>query len=343
MDYTASQETQQLVDTLEQEFALDSDALGGNNRRLRLESVYTRFTGISGQPLTESHFGRTIMNDYGRPFSEGFNNVTGFSGWASSGRFAVYVRGEYQHSPVDPRSLTGSAATLSHSRRWSACAAGTVTPAVNHVQLLDAYVSMNLENWQLSFGKQSLLWGPSEGGPMMFSDNALPVTMFRISRVSPVRLPWILGLMGPLRGEFIVGRLSGHEFVFGASTGLIGQWGRALSNQPFIDGLKLSFKPTPNFEFGVDYTTVVGGPGQPFTFHKFLQSMFSLGNGPFGSHSDPGDRRSGVDFTYKIPKMRRWLALYGEAFTEDEFSPLAYPGKSAFQGGIYMPQYTGPP
>jgi hypothetical protein len=343
LDYTASQETQQLVDTLEKEFASDSDALGGNNRRLRVESVYARFTGISGQPLTESHFGRTIMNDYGRPFSEGFNNVTGISGWASSGRFAVYVRGEYQHSPSIPALSQEARQLIPILDGGAPVPPATVTPAVNHVQLLDAYVSMNLENWQLSFGKQSLLWGPSEGGPMMFSDNALPVTMFRISRVSPLRLPWILSLMGPLRGEFIVGRLSGHEFVFGASTGLIGQWGRALSNQPFVDGLKLSFKPTPNFEFGVDYTTVVSGPGQPFTFHKFLQSMFSLGNGPFGSHSDPGDRRSGVDFTYKIPKMRRWLAVYGEAFTEDEFSPLAYPGKSAFQGGIYMPQIPGLP
>ena len=343
LDYTASRETQQLVDTLEQEFAPDSEALAGNNRRLRLESVYTRFTGISGRPLTESHFGRTIMDDYGRPFSEGFSNVTGFSGWASAGRFAAYLRGEYQHSPSIPALSQEARQLIPILDGGAPVPPAVATASVNHVRLLDAYVSMNLENWQLSFGKQSLWWGPGEGGPMMFSDNAVPITMFRIDRVSPVRLPWILGLMGPLRGEFFVGRLSGHEFVIGASTGLIGQWGRALNDQPFIDGLKLSFKPTPNFEFGVDYTTVVGGPGTPFTFHKFIQSMFSLGNGPFGSHSDPGDRRSGVNFSYKIPKMRRWVALYGDAFTEDEFSPLAYPGKSAFQGGIYMPQIPGIP
>jgi len=343
LDYTASRETQQLVDALEQEFAPDSEALAGNNRRLRLESVYTRFTGISGRPLTESHFGRTIMDDYGRPFSEGFSNVTGFSGWASAGRFAAYLRGEYQHSPSIPALSQEARQLIPILDGGAPVPPAVATASVNHVRLLDAYVSMNLENWQLSFGKQSLWWGPGEGGPMMFSDNAVPITMFRIDRVSPVRLPWILGLMGPLRGEFFVGRLSGHEFVIGASTGLIGQWGRALNDQPFIDGLKLSFKPTPNFEFGVDYTTVVGGPGTPFTFHKFIQSMFSLGNGPYGSHSDPGDRRSGVNFSYKIPKMRRWVALYGDAFTEDEFSPLAYPGKSAFQGGIYMPQIPGIP
>jgi hypothetical protein len=144
--------------------------------------------------------------------------------------------------------------------------------------------------------------------------------------------------MGPLRAEFILGQLSGHEFVYGASTGLIGQWGQYLNPQPFIDGVKLNFKPTPNFEFGVDVTTVVGGPGQPFTTHQFLKSMFSFGNGPYGSTSDPGDRRSGVDFSYKIPELRNWLTFYGDAFTEDEYSPLGYPRKSAFQGGIYLPR-----
>src|SRR6266571_5321373 len=54
-------------------------------------------------PLSDGyHFGQTILNDYGRPFAEGVNNVTGFSGWASEGRLVVYVRGEYQHAPSSP-------------------------------------------------------------------------------------------------------------------------------------------------------------------------------------------------------------------------------------------------
>jgi hypothetical protein len=144
-----------------------------------------------------------------------------------------------------------------------------------------------------------------------------------------------------MRWEFILGRLSGHDFVFGSSTGLIGQWGHALNDQPFIVGQKLNFKPTRNFEFGVDYTRVTGGPGQPFTTHQFLQSMFSLGNGDPGTSSDPGDIRSGVDFHYKIPGLRNWLTFYGDAFTEDEFSPLGYPRKAAFEGGLYLPRIPG--
>jgi len=211
--------------------------------------------------------------------------------------------------------------------------------------LLDAYVGLNFENWQISFGKQSLWWSPSQGGPLMFSDNAEPLNMFRINRVSPFKLPSVLGWLGPIRLEWFLGQFDGHQFVFQTDTGIVGQFGRSLDRQPFLQGQKIGLKPTPNFEFSVSSTTVfAGGPGA-LTWHTLLRS-YSLGNGPTtlqGGPGDPGDRRSGVDFSYRIPGMRNWLTFYGDAFTEDEFSPLGYPRKSAIRGGIYMPRIPGIP
>ncbi|PYT86441.1 MAG: capsule assembly Wzi family protein, partial [Acidobacteria bacterium] len=205
------------------------------------------------------------------------------------------------------------------------------------------YVGLNFANWQVSFGKQSLWWSPTQGGPLMFSDNADPVNMFRISRVSPFKLPWILGWLGPMRLEWFLGQLDGHQFVFQTDTGIVGQFGRPLDRQPFLQGQKISLKPTRNFEFSVSSTTVfAGGPGA-LTWHTFLRS-YSLGNTLHGGDvGDPGDRRSGVDFSYRIPGMRNWLTFYGDAFTEDEFSPLGYPRKSAIRGGVYMPRIPGFP
>ncbi|MGB2676259.1 MAG: capsule assembly Wzi family protein [Candidatus Acidiferrum sp.] len=346
-DATAQQGAQQLLGTLEREFTPELESLGtGTNRQLRAESMYTRFTGTSGQPLNDNfHFGQTIANDFGRPLAEGFSNVAGFSGWAADGRLVVYVRGEYQYAPSSPALPLAARQLIASSDANFAVSLplppDTPIAVVNHFQFLDTYVAMHLENWQLSFGKQSLWWGASESGPMMFTDNAAPVTMFRIDRVSPFKLPWIFGILGPMRFEFFLGRLSGHEFIYGVNTGLVGKWGQVLDDQPFIDGVKLNFKPTRNFEFGVDYTRVTAGTGQPFTTHQFLQSLFSFGNGLPGSSSDPGDIRSGVDFQYKIPGLRNWLTFYGDAFTEDEFSPLGYPRKAAFEGGLYLPRIPG--
>jgi hypothetical protein len=123
------------------------------------------------------------------------------------------------------------------------------------------------------------------------------------------------------------------------ASGLIGQFGRVLDPQPYIHGLKLTFKPTPNLEVGFSRTTIFAGPGVPFTWHTFWKSMVGSGNGPPGSSSDPGDRRSGLDFTYRIPGLRKWITFYADGFTDDQFSPIAYWDRSAWQAGIYIPQF----
>ncbi len=335
-----------LIRSLEQEFANDLRLLGGaRNRSLELESVYTRITGISGQPLTDGyHFGQTIINDYGRPYGEGFNNVTGISGWVSSGPFTAYLRGEYQHAPASSELPLAARQFISNVGDGLPLPPPILSPSADRFRAIDAYVAMNLENWQISFGKQSLWWGPDEGGPMMFSNNAAPVTMLRISRVSPIKLPSIFGLMGPIRTEFFVGRLSGQKFVYGAPTGLIGNWNQALSDQPMIHGEKISFKPTPNLEFGFSFTTLFAGQGVPLTMKTFLRAMFSTSNGTPGCFEysnvcprlDPGDRRSGFDMTYRLPLLRNWATFYTDSFSDDEISPVAYFDRSANSSGLYF-------
>jgi hypothetical protein len=62
--------------------------------------VYSRYTNISGKPLNDSyHFGQTISNDFGRPYNQGGNLITGATASGVSGRFFFYVRGEYEHAP----------------------------------------------------------------------------------------------------------------------------------------------------------------------------------------------------------------------------------------------------
>jgi hypothetical protein len=157
--------------------------------------------------------------------------------------------------------------------------------------------------------------------------------MLRLNRVSPFRLPWILGYLGDLRLDFFLGQLSGQEFINNGALGqqAQGQYGQSLSRQPFLSGGRISFKFTQNFEFSMSKTTLYGGPGNPLTPTTLLKSNL-------GTHinAEPlGDGRSVVDFSYRIPKLRNWLTLYGEGFSEDEVSPLNTAGKSVWQGGLY--------
>jgi len=210
---SGAEKTYQLLET---EFRDELDGKGGDGRfRGRAESVYVRVTAISGEPLTDgNHFGQTLVNDFGRPYQEGFNSVDGFSAWTTAGRWVSYVRAEYQHSPSAPALPDGSRQFIASVDNIPGVPPATPISSVNRVRLLDAYVGMNFENWQVSFGKQSLWWGPIEGGPLMFSDNAEPVNMFRINRVSPFKLPSVLGWLGPIRLEWFLGEFRGHEFVY---------------------------------------------------------------------------------------------------------------------------------
>jgi hypothetical protein len=341
-------EAEKIYSPLESEFRAELESGGYDRPRAQVESVYARVTNISGQPLTDgNHFGQTIVNDFGRPYQEGFNSVEGVSAWTTSGHWAGYVRAEYQHAPSAPAESLPVRQFIASTDGLPGVPPATQFAAVNQVQLLDAYAGLTFDNWQISFGRQSLWWSPMQSGPLMFSDNAEPINMFRVNRVSPFKLPSILGWLGPIRMEMFVGQLTGHEFVNDDSAPhgqqLVGQFGVPLGRQPLLHGEKFSFKPTPNFEFSVNETTVFAGGPTPLTWHNLIAGYTGFVPPAVGDLGDITDPRSGVDFSYRVPGLRRWLTFYGDAFTEDEYSPLGYPRKSAIEGGIYIPQIPGIP
>jgi len=319
-------EAVRLYRALGQEFAPEIGLWeGGRNQGAQVESIYTRFTGISGTPLTDGyHFGQTITNDFGRPYGEGLNTITGFSSRAEAGPLAFYVRGEYQHAAAPPAVTPNVQAAIAANDQIPLVPAATPT-TTNRFQLLDSYLSFGFSGFQISAGRQSMWWGPGQGGPLLFSDNALPVEMVRISRAVPIRLPSIFSLMGPMRSEFFFGKLEGHHFPA----------------RPFIHGQKISFKPTPNLEFGFSRAVIFAGIPQPLTWGTFLNSFFATTSGNPDPRNKPGDKRAGFDFSYHIPGLRKWLVLYSDSLADDDPSPLANPRRAAMSPGIYMPQIPG--
>src|SRR6202045_2590562 len=103
-----------LYQALRRELGSDPSSAGVLHPCSSLESTYLRLGGIAGTPLRDSfHLGQSIINDYGRPYQEGFNPISGFSTRSVAGRFALYFRGEYQHAPGAPGYSQSLANTLS--------------------------------------------------------------------------------------------------------------------------------------------------------------------------------------------------------------------------------------
>ena len=341
VDESNPDEPWHLYQALAREFAPE---LNGQERDgAVLDSVYAGVTGISGTPLTDDyHFGRTIVNNHGRPFEHGANGQMGFTSSTSSGPLGFYVRGEFEHAPSSP-GFTQAQQNAINAADLKLPQPALSVPAFNQFRLLDTYLTLNINGWQTSFGKQTLWTGPTQD-PFLWSDNAEPMYMLRVDQTHPTRLPSFLKYLGPMRSEYWVGKQTGHHWVQtqDPTLGIVSTLGRTLSKQPMVNGFKFNFKPTANFEFGVGRTGIFGGPDFPITPGSVRHSLFSTTNSA-GRGQDPGDRRSTFDFSYRIPGFRKWLTLYEDSFVEDEISPIGYPRRAAHNPGLYLTQVPGVP
>ena len=329
-----------------------------------IESVYSVVRGISGTPLRDSfHLGSTIINDYGRPYENGFNNYSGASGYAAAGRFTLYVRGEFQGAPSAAGYSQTLAQTLSTIDGTTFLNAATGLPynqatipmgpiaTTTDGRFIEAYVSAHLLNHEISFGKQDDWLGPGLGGGMAYSNNAENIYSFRINRIEPLYIPLLSRLTGPFRYDFLVGGLHGHTYMPNPANP--GGSNPNLPNvidpgDPLVHVEKISFRPTKNLEFGFERTVIWGGEGhEGISIHSFLRSFFSTTAGvgsinKFGNN-DPGARFGAFDFSYRLPFVRNWLTLYADSEVHDDISPIDAPRRASWRPGLYLSHVPGIP
>jgi len=308
-----------LIDALKVEF--EGDLESGANARI--ESLYANYTQISGLPLRDSyHFGQTIADNYGRPYAQGANTINGISAYGTAGRFSGYIRAEYQ----------GASATSAYSENVRQFIGAvdqiptppdTGSPSTSRFNPLEMYIGAGLGLFNVTVGKQSLWWGPGEASAFQFSDNAEPLYGVQANQDRPILLPGPFRFLGRIRTYFLLGRLSGHQFPPG----------------PWINAQKITLQLTQNLELGFMRSAIFAGTGHPLTVGSFFRSIFSVsstGGTAFGSANDPGDRRSGFDFRWHVPKLRRYVTIYSDSLADDDPNPLANPRRSAWGPGIYI-------
>ncbi|HEY1577778.1 MAG TPA: capsule assembly Wzi family protein [Terracidiphilus sp.] len=355
-------EAQQIYDAVDRELHPDLQGpCGVLQGKIRMESVYSVFRGVSGTPLRDSfHLGQSIVNDYGRPYEKGLNNYTGASGYASAGRFLIYVRGELQGAPSAAGYSPDLAQVLSanvdlipfidpntgqpyHQATIPLGPIGTMTQG----RFLEAYVSAHFLNHEISLGKQDDWLGPGLGGGFAYSNNAENFYSFRINRVEPLHIPGLSYLTGPFRYEFLVGGLHGHTYVPNPAYPGPGQPNVITPGDPWMHLEKVSFRPTENLEFGFERSDIWGGKGHaPITLHTFLHSFFSFSsptNGDKLGRNDPGARFGAFDFSYRLPFMRKWLTIYSDGEVHDDISPIDAPRRAGWRPGLYLSHVPGVP
>jgi membrane-associated phospholipid phosphatase len=324
-------EAHRLMEDLRRELADEPVTYEG----LSLESVYARYGTIAGPALADSfHFGQTWWNDFGRPLGRGSSAIAGYSLRAHHGRLFFYGRQEMQHgpgNPADSAAMTGLKNTLDRVQDDDPVIAPVLARAAyNRQRPIELYAGMAFAGNAITFGKQQLYWGPTTMGPLSFSSNAEPTYSLRVVSTRPHPLP-LLPSLGTYRFDIVLGKLSGH----------------AYPARPWYNGQKIDFNLGDNLEIGFTRWSVFWGVGHPITLHSFKQNVFSFnstgggaggggGSAGYGDRDDPGDRKSGFDFRYKLPFLRKAVTLYADAYSDDDPNPIAAPRRAAWNPGIYL-------
>src|SRR5882762_3709383 len=322
-----------LISDLDVEFGYETQLRNGitPNVNVGLDSVYSRYTDVSGSPLRDSfHFAQTLANDFGRPYGRGSNAVSGFSTSASVGPFFIYVRGEYQYGSSSQEYNTSQAqaiASLDGLPLNSVPGFGKTS----RLRPVEAYAGVNLGSWQLTFGQQSLWWGAARSSSLLLSNNAEAMPMLRLDRVSPLRLP----LLGQVYMSGFLARMGGTRYLrLGPNFTLYGDGIHPVDPQPYLWGGSIAFKPTANLELEFANTAVFAGHGIPLTLHNFLHTFSQRGN---IQAEEPGGRRPTMTVSYRLPKLRNSVLLYADALSEAQPLPILYPRESALNAGVYLP------
>lgn len=205
---------------------------------------------------------------------------------------------------------------------------GTTPAAVDEtdarVVLRESYVKLVLWNLEVEAGRDHIWWGPGRRGSLLLTNNAEPLDLIKVSNGEPVLLPWLLRYLGPFQAEWLWTELEHDRVVPRAQ----------------LTGLRLDFKPTPNWEVGLSRVIQFGGHGRPGLFEKGLGDVLAGVNAEGGDDVETENSIAAIDLMWRIAWPRP-AQLYWEYGGEDQATLLNItPFMSAFGHifGLYLPE-----
>jgi len=245
---------------------------------------------------------RNLKNTRWQSFSENRNGHRyqhGFNANAS-----VYMDGNLAHDLA--LSLTARAA-------WDNKDHGTAS-------LDEAYLTTRMGIWNVDIGKQAIDWGQGATGKFLFSDNARPRTMIKISNELQPKSRGFLAFLGQTKFTMFASRLDGDARTEG---------GVHDHEHPWLLGFRgdLVWK---NFTLGLARGSMLGGKGN--AFHARDIGNWLIGKNAY--HDDKWNDVAGIDFRWRMPGLQ----IYGEIYGEDQAGFM--PSHPSYRAGIYIPRLS---
>jgi Capsule assembly protein Wzi len=207
----------------------------------------------------------------------------------------LYLK-DYASALLEPR--------LSHSEQ------GSDTDA----RLNKAYAKLGGGGLELEAGRDAMWLGLGYRGAITQTNNAQNFDLVKLSSPEPLQMKYV-GLLkyAVLFSRFDTAVTGGEE------------------RRPYFMAAKVSVKPLPLLELGINYGKQFGGPGVDNSVESNLKGIFG------GTSSDNTNNLAGVELRIRLPFLRN-AEIYGEFSGEDSAS--FWPIVESYLAGFYLPRLT---
>jgi hypothetical protein len=180
----------------------------------------------------------------------------------------------------------------------------------------------NLGIAELSVGRENVVWGLRSNGGLLFSDNAPPLDMIKISTTGQKPLPFFLKKLG----------------TFSAST-FVADLGEGYSRpHAKMAAYRFDYQPTEKWNLGIEHTATLGGTKNQNTSAYRIIGEFT------GFLIRPGDPSpSNHNISISAARKFRNLSTYVTIMFEDTDNNLEmlFIHNASWLFGMYMPNIGG--
>lgn len=199
-------------------------------------------------------------------------------------------------------------ATEFYAGRWSGqISANYESGGSRHLD--NSYIAYQFGDWNLRLGSIEQWWGPAQSSSLIMSNNTRPIKALALSRSvnTQSKSPW-LKWMGPWYFTTQMGQL---------------EKSRTTSDAKIIM-TRFNNRPFKGFEFGVSWTVMWGGEGQPEDLSTLLevvtfQGICQAADGDCSiiGETKQGNHMAGFDISYTTRFLDRPFTFYAQRVGED--------------------------
>jgi hypothetical protein len=279
----------------------DQDPDGPLRYGLRVQSE------VDVSSIGGGHTVRFRENRGGEYYVNGVQNQTDARGWVELNDWAAVM---VQPKFISSRHLLGIGATNNS----------------HNVYLREFSLKLTYANIALEAGRGTQWWGQGYHGSLLLTDHPFPMDMIKLGSDQPFQLPGLLSSLGEWKINSFLAQLERDR-----------DFPRAK-----VFGLRISYLPASWLELGLTRLTQFGGRGRDQSFPGVVADAYISEPNQIGNRDV--NEQAMVDFRLKVPHVSylvpfpAGLQFYGELGTEDKWSELPIPSRTAILGGLYIPQ-----